>query len=49
MTQPEMLDLFLGGRWKTKEPAAIHAHEQLGAVRVGAFGNHTRVFAYSLT
>jgi hypothetical protein len=41
VAQPEMLNLFFD-RGKSKEPASIHTHEQLGAVRIGAFGNHDR-------
>jgi hypothetical protein len=39
ITQPEMLNLLFE-RGKSKEPASIHTHQQLGAVRIGAFGNH---------
>jgi len=38
--EPEMFD-SLSGRWESEEAASIHSHEQSGAARVGALGNHS--------
>ena len=37
--QPEMFDIALGC-WKSKEPASIQTHQQLGAFRVGTLRDH---------
>lgn len=38
--EPEIFDRSLVADWETKKSAAIQTHEHLGAVRIGALGNH---------